>query len=158
MVKDRKILSLSQEQLRFGRVLLVGAAGTLLDFTLLMLLKGFGVPILLANSVAFSAGVGNNFALNRCWTFADRKREDWHRQLAAYLLVSLAGLAMNNIILLLLGGVFGKLIGEQGLGYLPAKCVATGVVVFWNYIANRNWTFGREDEDRQRGERAQAGA
>ena len=26
-------------------------------------------------------------------------------------------------------------------GYAPAKIVATGVAVFWNYFANRNWAF-----------------
>lgn len=24
---------------------------------------------------------------------------------------------------------------------LPAKVIATGAVVFWNYFANRKWTF-----------------
>ena len=26
-------------------------------------------------------------------------------------------------------------------GYIPAKMVTTGVVLFWNYFVNRNWTY-----------------
>jgi putative flippase GtrA len=45
---------------RFARFLTVGAAGTLLDFGLLSLLKAFGLPTLIANSLSFSVGVANN--------------------------------------------------------------------------------------------------
>jgi len=27
------------------------------------------------------------------------------------------------------------------MGYIPAKVVAIGVVVLWNFLANRAWTF-----------------
>jgi len=155
-VNGRIVIPTSQELTRLGRFLLVGAAGTLLDFSLLMLLKGLGAPTLLANSVAFSAGLVNNYTLNRLWTFADRKQANWRKQLGQYLLVSLAGLALNNAIVLSLEGAFDALLEGAPLGYLLAKVLATGVVVFWNYIANRNWTFGREKQDIQSGEQAQA--
>ncbi len=157
-MNGRIVIPTSQELTRLGRFLLVGAAGTLLDFSLLMLLKGLGAPTLLANSVAFSAGLANNYTLNRLWTFADRKQANWRKQLGQYLLVSLAGLALNNAIVLSLEGVFDALLEGAPLGYLLAKVLATGVVVFWNYIANRNWTFGWEKQDIQSGEQAQAGA
>ena len=126
---------------RLARFLTVGALGTLLDFGLLSLLKALDFSTLLANSLSFSAGVVNNFTLNRLWTFADAKDADWRRQLMEFLLVSLIGLALNNLIVLFLEAPLGQIVGQPDYGYLPAKVIATGVVVFWNYFANRYWTF-----------------
>jgi len=131
----------SKEFQRFTRFLMVGTVGTFLDFSLLTLLKLLGFPTLLANSLSFSVGVINNFTWNRLWTFADAKGADWRRQLVQFLVVSLAGLVLNNTIVLLLENPFGTLLGQPDYGYLPAKVIATGVVVFWNYFANRYWTF-----------------
>jgi len=131
----------SKELQRFTRFLTVGAVGTLLDFGLLTLLKSLGLPTLVANSASFTAGVINNFTWNRLWTFVDAKQASWRRQLAQFILVSLVGLALNNAILLVLETPLGALLGQPDYGYLPAKVIATGVVVFWNYFANRYWTF-----------------
>lgn len=126
---------------RFARFLTVGAVGTFLDFSLLTLLKTFGLPTLFANTISFCAGVVNNFTWNRLWTFADAKQSDWRRQLMRFLLISLIGLALNNTIVLMLEAPLGVLLGQPEIGYLPAKVIATGVLVFWNYFANRTWTF-----------------
>jgi putative flippase GtrA len=130
-----------KELQRFTRFLTVGAVGTFLDFGLLTLLKTFGLSTLIANSGSFTAGVVNNFTWNRLWTFADAKGNDWWKQLAQFLLISLVGLALNNAIVLLLEAPLGALLRQPDYGYLPAKMIATGVVVFWNYFANRYWTF-----------------
>ncbi len=129
------------ELTRFVRFLAVGALGTALDFGLLTALKLAGVTTLLANSFSFTAGVANNFTWNSRWTFSDRRTRDAGVQFFQFLLVSLVGLALNNAIVLLLEAPLGALIGDAAWGYAPAKVIATGVVVFWNYFANRNWTF-----------------
>ena len=130
-----------QEVTRFTRFLTVGAVGTLLDFSILTLLKLAGLPTLAANSLSFTAGLLNNFTWNRLWTFGDAVNADWRKQLAQFTLVSLMGLALNNLIVLSLEDIFGIILGQPQWGYLPAKVLATGVVVFWNYFANRTWTF-----------------
>ena len=130
-----------QEVTRFTRFLTVGAVGTLLDFSILTLLKLAGLPTLAANSLSFTAGLLNNFTWNRLWTFCDSLKTDWCEQLAKFTLVSLVGLALNNLIILSLEDIFGIILGQPQWGYLPAKVLATGVVVFWNYFANRTWTF-----------------
>lgn len=139
----------SLELTRFLRFLAVGALGTLLDFGLLAALKLAGLPTLAANSLSFTTGVVNNFVLNRRWTFADGPQKPWATQFLQFALVSLAGLVLNNGIVLLLEAPLGDLIGRPAWGYLPAKVLATGAVVFWNYFANRLWTFRRvENADR----------
>ena len=131
----------SKEIERFSRFLAVGAVGTVLDFSLLTLLKLAGLPTLLANSLSFTAGLVNNFTWNRLWTFGDSIQPNWRKQLAQFTMVSLVGLVLNNLIVLGLENVFGAMLGQPEWSYLPAKVVATGVVVFWNYFANRMWTF-----------------
>lgn len=131
----------SKELTRFARFLTVGALGTFLDFGLLAVLKAIGLPTLPANSLSFTVGVVNNFTLNSRWTFADRRAGNWRAQFVQFLLVSLVGLAINNAIVILLEAPLGAWIGDATWGYAPAKVIATSVVVFWNYFANRNWTF-----------------
>lgn len=139
------ISSSRQEMQRLSRFIAVGAVGTVLDFSLLTMLKLAGLPTLLANSLSFTAGLLNNFTWNRLWTFNDGARTDWRKQFAQFSLVSLFGLALNNLIVLSLEGFLGNLLGKPEWGYLPAKVIATGVVVFWNYFANRTWTFRKNN-------------
>ena len=135
------IIPQNKEATRFARFLTVGAVGTVLDFSILTVLKLAGLPTLFANSISFTAGLLNNFTWNRLWTFGDSAKVDWRRQLAQFTLVSLVGLALNNLIVLSLEGLFGAMLGSSQWAYLPAKVIATGMVVFWNYFANRMWTF-----------------
>jgi putative flippase GtrA len=123
------------------RYLLVGLSGTVLDFSLLSLLKWTGLPVLPANTLSFLAGVVNNYLGNRYWTFEGRGTAGWTRQLGQFLAVSLVGLACNNLIIYLLEDPMGHVLGQPQLGYLPAKVLATAFVVVWNYLANRYWTF-----------------
>ncbi len=131
----------NKEIQRFSRFLVVGAVGTLLDFSLLTMLKLAGLPTLFANSLSFTAGLLNNFTWNRLWTFNDGVQSDWRKQFAQFTLISLCGLTLNNIIVISLENILGNILGQPEWGYLPAKLIATGVVVFWNYFANRTWTF-----------------
>jgi putative flippase GtrA len=133
--------SSSKEMERFSRFLSVGAVGTLLDFSLLTLFNLAGLSLLFANSLSFLVGLANNFTWNRLWTFGDSVQMDWRAQLAKFAAVSLIGLALSNVILLSLESPLGILLGHPAWGYLPAKVIATGVVLFWNYFANRIWTF-----------------
>jgi len=131
----------NREMERFSRFLAVGSVGTLLDFSLLTLLKLAGLPTLLANSLSFLTGLANNFTWNRLWTFGDSVEPDWRMQLTKFISISVVGLALNNAILLLCEAPLGSMLGHPAWGYLPAKVIATGMVLFWNDFANRTWTF-----------------
>lgn len=48
---------------------------------------------------------------------------------------------LNNTIVVVLEAPLGLFLSQPDYGYLPAKVIATGVVVFWNYFANRYWMF-----------------
>ena len=129
---------------RFLRFLVVGLSGTILDFGLLIGLKWLGMGTLLAATLSFSAGVINNFTWNYYWTYADAQGERLGLQLGQFALVSALGLGINNLCVLSLESLSTAWMPDPSLAYLPAKIVATGVVVFWNYFANRYWTFNNK--------------
>lgn len=126
---------------RFFRFLVVGLSGTLLDFGTLIALKWLGMGTLLAATLSFSAGLVNNFIWNYHWTYADIQSKQLGLQFGQFALVSGLGLALNNICVLSLESLSAALVPDPSLAYLPAKVAATAVVVFWNYFANRYWTF-----------------
>lgn len=129
------------ERVRFLRFLAVGASSTIIDFALLTILKRFGLSTLVANTISYSAGIVNGFVWNYLWTFADSRSKNFWQQFAQFALISLAGLLLSNFLILLLEIPLGRMLSKPEMGYLPAKVVATSVVVIWNFIANRVWTF-----------------
>ena len=132
------------EPQRFFRFLVVGLSGTILDFGALITLKWLGMGTLLAATLSFSVGVVNNFTWNYHWTYADAHKGQLGVQFGQFVLVSALGLGINNLCVLSLESLASAWMPDPSLAYLPAKVAATGVVVFWNYFANRYWTFGME--------------
>jgi len=126
-----------------ARFLIVGMAGTLLDFTLFTLLHiQFGLTGLLANTFSYSAGIVNNYLIHRRWTFATRPQKAAGRQFAQFAAISLSALVANTLVVLLLAPAFRPFFADQVHASLLAKVCATGVGVAWNFLANHRWTFG----------------
>ena len=140
MIRTRKHLkNLFTPQ--FIKFLIVGASGTLLDYLILIVLKSFGWQTLIANTLSFSAGLVNNYYWNSHWTFTDNSHRFSLEQFSQFTAISLVGLGLNTVIVLLLETPMGMILGMPRAGYLPAKAFATAIVLFWNYLANRHWTF-----------------
>lgn len=140
----------AKEAERFFKFLVVGTFGFVVDFGTLALLKEVaGAPTLIANTISFSAAVISNFTFNRYWTYPDSRTKPVASQVIQFAVVSLIGLIINNAILLFLEGVFDSLLATLAngnvRGYIPAKMVATIVVLFWNFFVNRYWTYNDVD-------------
>lgn len=144
---------------RFAKFSVVGAMGAVIDFgTLNLLVQLAGFPKVLANTCSFTAAVISNFIWNRLWVYPETQGEPLSKQFVQFLLVNVAGLAINTLIFYssdrwilgeagLLAGPVGALALTIGmshfdLAYNSAKMIATGVVLFWNFLVNRLWTFG----------------
>jgi putative flippase GtrA len=124
---------------RFG---VVGVLGTLIDFTLFSVLNiQVGIPVLLANSLSYSAGIVNNYFFHRFWTYAQRSSAATIRQFSQFVGLSLSALALNNLMMMMLAPVLSKMIANQALGALGAKICATALGMSWNFLANHLWTF-----------------
>lgn len=129
------------ELTRFVKFAIVGAIGMVVDLTVLTVSREIlGLPLTLAVALGFSIAVINNFTLNRFWTFPESRARPIASQLVQFTAVNLIGLAINEVIVLGLHPVF-SLPFQDPFAYLAAKIIAIGVVLFWNYGANRIWTY-----------------
>jgi len=119
------------QPLRFG---IVGITNTGLDLAVFWLLAGMlGMPILIANTISYSAGVLNSFVLNRLWTFRGVAfRNSAEVQLPLFMVVSLIGLSVANVILWLCA---------QVLPVGVAKLVSVAVTLVWNFFASKRIVF-----------------
>jgi len=128
---------------RFVRFALVGVIGTGVDMALLVVLKqGLGLPLLLANSLSYSAGIVNNFLLNRYWTYAGIRSKSGWGQAGQFTAVSLMGLVLNTALV----GLFSSMMSATDDHTIIAKIAATVIVLFWNFFVNRVWTFKEAPE------------
>jgi putative flippase GtrA len=143
-----------KEAERFFKFLVVGTIGFIVDFgTLTVLVEVFHLRPVVANTFSFSAAVLSNFTFNRYWTYPDSRSKRRRVQLTQFAVVSVVGLIINNTILVLTQGPFEELLRLVQApaairGYIPAKIVATIVVLFWNFFVNRYWTYGDVDKPR----------
>lgn len=138
-----------REVKRFVKFAVVGALGTITDLTVLnVLVQIFNFPLFIANTFSFTAAVFQNFFLNRRWTFPESRGRRARNQLAQFGLVSMIGLGINQLVFLSVHHLFDHfwmdLIGPDWgftVSYNFAKLFAIGVVLFWNFLANRFWTY-----------------
>ena len=139
-----------KEAKRFVKFATVGALGSVTDFAVLNLLVQLaGFAPVVANAVSFTAAVLQNFALNRLWTFPESRMRNVRQQMAQFALVSLVGLGINTIVFyfvdLLLFPYWNEWLANGDLAFIVsynfAKLFAIGVVLFWNFAANRLWTY-----------------
>ena len=156
-----------KEAERFAKFLVVGTLGFIIDFgTLTFLVEVVDLPglvaentqfaeivgLVLANTISFTLAVISNFTLNRFWTYPESRSVRKRVQLPQFAVVSIAGLLINNLIFAISVPIFSRLITTLAIipdtieAYIPAKVVATIVVLFWNFFVNRYWTYKHIDE------------
>lgn len=127
---------------RFLRFAIVGAVGAAVDFGVLnIMILGFGWTEFFANLLSVSCAIISNFTWNRLWTFPESRERPLHTQFGQFVLVNLFGLGINQFVFLTSNAlVFSRFIGSP-LNYNLAKAAAIIVVLFWNFGANRLWTY-----------------
>ena len=126
-----------RERQRIQRFVIVGLTSTALDFILLAVLKTAGLETVIANTIAFSLATIYNFGMSRIWTYADGPRRPMAAQFALFSCVSLIGLALNDLVVVMLDGPFHMLLSDAAWSYVPAKLLATAAVALWSYVTNR---------------------
>lgn len=120
--------------LKFLKFCTVGFSGLAIDFGVTYLAKEkLKFNKYVANSLGFSIASTSNYFLNKVWTFHDTN-PDAITQFSKYIFIALIGLLLNNLIIYLL-------VNKKEVTFYWAKLIAIGIVVFWNFIANYNFTF-----------------
>ena len=118
---------------RFGLVGGVGFVVNLIVYTICV--HPLGLDYRVAAVAAWLVAVGNNFMLNRHWTF-DASGGAARRQAVRFFAVSLAVLPFNLVVLTLLVEV-------ADLAKVPAQVLAVGASMPLNFLGNKLWSFSR---------------
>lgn len=118
---------------QFASFASAGALGTGVHYLVLLGL----VSIFLAHPVTASilgslAGAIVNYLLSHHWVFRSNRRHS--ETLFKFFTIAGLGLALNAAIMYVLVMI-------AAMHYLLAQVAATGIVLFWNFLGNRFWTF-----------------
>ena len=112
----------------------VGASGYAVNLAVYATLLEFDLHYLVAAVCSFLVAVTNNYLWNRLWTFR-RQRGHLVFQGVRFLVVSTIALGANLVFLSALVAL--------GLPELPAQAIAIALVMPWNFVANKLWSFRR---------------
>jgi putative flippase GtrA len=149
----KSVVSNPRERERFLKFSVVGAIGALVDFGSFHLLLTFlRIAPAWAQAVSFTLAIISNFIWNRLWTYPDSRSKPLSNQLVSFFIVNLVGLGIRTPIFTGLETPFRRLfvrfaflpigfIDADRLGYTFALGIAVVVVMFWNFLINRIWTY-----------------
>lgn len=147
------ILTNHKERGRFLRFSVVGTIGAVVDFGIAnILVHGFSTSLVLAGTISFICAVLSNFLWNRFWTYPDSRSKPIFHQLIQFTFISVAGLFIRIPILKYLEPVLHRFIENLHINFpifYPdviadniTLAIAVVIVMFWNFFANRYWTYG----------------
>jgi putative flippase GtrA len=157
----------AKEVERFLKFAVVGIIGAVVDFGTLFILQATLLPpvstanVVAATTLAFIAAIVSNFIWNRFWTYPDSRSRSVRRQLAQFTFISVVGwlgrtlwITLSYIwlgallmpillpeIRLLRPGYMPSATAEAKLGSIAAQLIGVVIVMFWNFFANRRWTY-----------------
>jgi putative flippase GtrA len=128
MIADKVLLA------KFIKFCLIGFSGMIIDFGITWLLKEkVRLNKYIANSSGFILAASSNYLWNRWWTFNSGNIHIL-AEYFSFLLISIAGLALNNFIIFILND-------RVKIGFYFSKLIAVGAVTMWNFILNYLITF-----------------
>jgi putative flippase GtrA len=110
----------------------VGAVGTGVQYVMLIALVAIGANPVAGSTVGFLAGAVVNYMLNYRLTF--RSTMSHRRATPRFATIAASALLLNTALM-------SAAIYWLRLPYLPAQIIATAVVLIWNYVFSRLWTF-----------------
>jgi putative flippase GtrA len=117
---------------------MVGLLNTAVDFLMFTALIWLGTYYLLAQVVAYSAGMINSFVLNSRYTFS---KSNHTSRGTKKLGMSVRFIVWNGILLGISLLLLAALTQWWGLNHLAAKVIVTGVTVLLNFYGSKKWVF-----------------
>lgn len=159
----------AKEVERFIKFAFVGILGFVIDAGTVLILQNTVLPpvndlseplatnVAIVQSIAFVVAVCSNFVWNRLWTYPDSRSQSAQRQLTQFAIVSVIGWLIRTIwiaftyeplgdlstsILLQINADYSPaLLDQHKIGTMIALFFGVIVVMFWNFLANRYWTY-----------------
>ena len=118
--------------------MIVGISGIFLNTTMLWALTvGYNVSLPVAGVIATEFAICSNYFFNEIWTFRRLviNNNSVVKRFLKFNIISLFGLAISVGIMLLLT--------NAGMYYLYANLVGIFIAFIWNFLLNRNITWGK---------------
>ncbi|HEY8315617.1 MAG TPA: GtrA family protein [Gaiellaceae bacterium] len=128
------VLRTRRHWVQLGKFCVVGAVGYGVNLAVYATLLHAGLHYLLAATCSFLVAVTSNYALNRLWTFRDR-RGGVATQGMRFFVVALASLGANLLFL--------HVLITLGAGKLVGQAIAIVLVTPLNFVGNKLWSFRR---------------
>jgi putative flippase GtrA len=117
------------------RYVAAGVLSALTDFgSYSLLVHGCGWNLVLANGLSRPLGGMTCFLLNRHWTFAEQRGASARRQLLRFWCVFGISYALSWLLLEISGN-------RMGWHPMLAKTSVEGVVLIFNFLCLKHWTF-----------------
>ena len=139
------------ERTRFFKFLLVGITGTIVDFGILNLFRiVFHFPLIWSQAISFFCAVINNFLWNRYWTYPDSHDKRIHHQLVQFFIINIIGILIRTPLITWLDRVILTILNRVDLNFPIenyvlsqniALTISIVIILFWNFFANRYWTY-----------------
>ena len=124
---------LIEQFLKFG---VVGAIAFLIDYGVLMLLSQvIGMDPVISASISFVVSVVFNYVASMHYVFTRRDDISRRREFTIFVILSVIGLVINEIIMVI--GV--NVLGDSALMVTITKLVATAIVMVWNFVSRKKW-------------------
>lgn len=118
----------------FVKYCFVGALGTFIDLaSLYIFVEYVKIPVIPASVLSFLLAVVNNFVLNKTWTFKSKSR-NYRKLFIKFLIVSTVGLGLTVALMY-------AFVNGLGIWYMLAKAMTSLIVLTWNFLGNKLWTF-----------------
>lgn len=145
------ILTNKKERGRFLRFMVVGMIGAIVDFGTFNLLTNLTpIKAVIASVISFSAAVTSNFIWNRYWTYPDSRTKHVGHQMLQFFFINIIGLAIRTPLFAYLEPHMIQYaekyasqvpLSSTTIGHNISLAIAVGVVLLWNFFANRFWTY-----------------
>jgi putative flippase GtrA len=121
---------LIQQFAKFG---VVGVVSFLIDYGTMFVLTEFaGVNYLASATVGFVVSVVFNYLASMRYVFRHREDMSRRREFVVFVVLSVIGLGINDLMMWLGQGVLG-------ISYLIVKLFATFVVMIWNFVTRKKF-------------------
>jgi len=133
-----KLPQILKDFLPFVKYCIVGVLGTTVDAgSLYLFVEYANLPVLPATVLSFLLAVINNFILNKIWTFKNRST-NVRKLFIKFLIISVVGLMITTLSMYIFVYVIG-------IWYIASKLMTSGIVLTWNFLGNKYWTFRLTD-------------
>lgn len=130
-------MKFSNNFFQFVRFCFVGTLNAVVDLTVYLsltrILHLWENQLTYATMTAFIIANINSYFFNKFWTFKNSESK-YHIQVPKFLLVTFMGLGINACF-------FHLLTYNFHLYDIYSKIIVAGIVLFWNFLLNKFWTF-----------------